>query len=102
MPGMYFDKSTDIDVVTHVDDFLVVSCETVLKKFHSALLEEFGLTLRRQYVGTRCERCTRVDPNNGLGIVQSRAPLRIAKTPKMCYRTITKCRSMKCAYTEET
>ena len=43
MPGVYVKKSTGIEVATHVDFFLVVGCENVLKDFYNALLKEFEL-----------------------------------------------------------
>ena len=39
LPGVYFNKSTGIEVATHVDDFLVVGYENVLKDFYKALLK---------------------------------------------------------------
>ena len=37
--GVYFDRFSQIVVATHVDDFLVVGNENVLKEFNSAFLK---------------------------------------------------------------
>ena len=124
MPGVYFNKSTGIEVATHVDDFLVFGNENV--DFHKALLKEFelkctligggkqhqrsGLHLGRTITWT--EDGYTWDQMRNMRKCQSEhlawnsatpVPLRIAKNPRTCCRRMTtNCPNMRSAHTAET